>query len=83
MRIELRVNQQTVIDEDVAGPAAIERYVHLPESSQSAFLELNVNETYRPADVGLTDERQLGVLLQWHFADAKPLGPQAVSGSAP
>ena len=71
MRVEVRVNGQPLVDDEVAGPRPLTKYVRLPDSGW-VFIEARVNETFRPADVGLDDNRELGIFLQWHFLDREP-----------
>jgi hypothetical protein len=79
MHVELRVNGQPLVDDQVQGPGPLTKYVRLPGSGW-VFIEARVNETLRPADVGMADDRELGVFLQWLFLDREP---DTRTGAAP
>jgi O-antigen ligase len=70
LRIDVRVNQQALVAGDVMNPLPITQDVHLPDDARYVFLEIRTNQTFQPSTVGLGDNRQLGLLVNWTFLDS-------------
>ncbi len=63
---------QLVVATKVAGVQPITHYVQLPEGAMRLLVETRVSRSVRPADFGLRDTRELGLLVGWEFVDAPP-----------
>ena len=50
----------------------VTEYVHVPAGEQRFVLETQVNRVVRPADFGLADTRELGLMVAWDFVDSPP-----------
>jgi hypothetical protein len=70
--VRVDVDRHTAIDEEVRSAQPIVKYVRLPAGEPRAMLETYVSRTFRPADAGLADTRELGLMLQWRFLPAEP-----------
>jgi hypothetical protein len=63
---------QLVVATKVASVQPIAHYVQLPEGAMRLLVETRVSRSVRPADFGLRDTRELGLLVGWEFVDAPP-----------
>ncbi len=63
---------QLAVATKVAGVQPITHYVQLPEGAMRLLVETRVSRSVRPADFGLRDTRELGLLVGWEFVDAPP-----------
>ncbi len=52
----------------------VTRYFKVPDGHPRVMLETWVSRTLRPRSLGLADDRELGLLVDWHFLDALPAG---------
>lgn len=55
----------------------IVKYVRIPGGHQRVVLDTWVSRVVRPADFGLQDSRELGLMVGWDFVDASPLDAPA------
>jgi hypothetical protein len=74
--VRVDVDRRTAIDEEVRSPQPIVKYVKLPAGEPRVMIETHASRTFTPADAGLADTRQLGLMLQWRFLPAEP-SPEA------
>jgi hypothetical protein len=65
---------QLVVDTQIRSVKPVTRYVHVPDGATRVLLETRVSRSVRPADFGMPDGRELGLLLDWDFVEAPPLG---------
>jgi hypothetical protein len=63
---------QLVVATKVDSVQPLTHYVQLPEGAMRLLVETRVSRSVRPADFGLRDTRELGLLLGWEFVDAPP-----------
>jgi O-antigen ligase len=63
---------QLVVATKVASVQPIMHYVQLPEGAMRLLVETRVSRSVRPADFGLKDTRELGLLVGWEFVEAPP-----------
>jgi hypothetical protein len=70
--VRLDIDRRRVIDVDVRGAQPMVKYVPLPPGERRVMIEARASRTFRPADAGLADTRELGVMLQWRFLPAEP-----------
>jgi len=52
-------------------------YFHVPSSDKRVMVETSVDHVVRPRDLGLPDDRELGLAVSWDFVDA-PAASSAV-----
>jgi hypothetical protein len=52
----------------------VTRYFKVPDGDPRVVLETWVSRTLRPRSLGLADDRELGLLVDWRFLDALPAG---------
>jgi hypothetical protein len=57
-----------VIDTQVTDVRPMTRYVTLRNGNKRMMVETWVNRSVRPADYGLQDRRELGLLVEWDFS---------------
>ena len=60
-----------VVDTRVADVRPITRYVALRDGNKGMMLETRVSRSIRPADFGLQDRRERGLLVEWEFSAAQ------------
>jgi hypothetical protein len=63
---------QLVVATKVGSVQPITHYVHLPDGAMRLLVETRVGRAVRPADFGMKDTRELGLLVGWEFVDAPP-----------
>ena len=54
--------------------APVTRYYKVPDGGRRIVLETWVSRTLRPRDLGVPDDRELGLLVDCNFVDAPPSG---------
>lgn len=71
--VEARVwcNGRRVLDTRLTTVVPVVRYVRMPNRPR-VTLESSVSRVIRPADFGVPDARELGLLVQWAFVDVPP-----------
>jgi hypothetical protein len=57
-----------VVDTSVTDVRPITRYVALRDGNKGMMVETRVSRSVRPADFGLKDPRELGLLVEWEFS---------------
>jgi O-antigen ligase len=70
--VELWCAGQLVVATKVGGVQPMTHYVHLSEGAMRLMVETRVGRSVRPADFGMKDTRELGLLIGWEFVDAPP-----------
>ena len=65
-------DQQLVVEEHLTSTAPVTEYISVPDGEQRLLLETWVSRVIRPRDVGIADDRELGLLVKWDFVDARP-----------
>jgi hypothetical protein len=70
--VDIRVwrNAQEVLATTLRTHDPIIEYVPLPSGQPRVVLETWVNRVVRPADFGVGDTRELGLMVRWAFVDA-------------
>jgi O-antigen ligase len=66
------VNGQLTLDTWLKSPAPTTRYALVGDGPKRFMLETWVSRVVRPTEIGLTDPRELGLMLRWSFVDAPP-----------
>jgi hypothetical protein len=56
----------------------ITRYVRVPDGAMRVLLETRVSRSVRPADFGIRDNRELGLLIGWDFVEVPPDGSETI-----
>jgi hypothetical protein len=70
--VHVDVDRRAVIDDEVRSAQPIVKYLKLPAGEPRVMIEACASRTFRPADAGLADTRELGLMLQWRFLPAEP-----------
>lgn len=65
-------DQQLVVEEHLTNTAPVTEYIAVPDGEQRLLLETWVSRVITPRDVGIADDRELGLLVKWDFVDARP-----------
>ena len=60
-----------VIDTRLKSTEPVTRTVQLPEGVKQTLVDTWVSRTVRPSDLGIADDRELGLLVKWRF-DGQP-----------
>jgi hypothetical protein len=60
----------------------VTEYVSVPDGHPRIVLETRVSRVLRPADIGVPDPRELGLMVQWEFVDAPASGRSLMGGSS-
>jgi hypothetical protein len=63
-------DREEVLAATLHGTDPITEYIAVPKESPRVVLETWVSRVVRPADFGVPDSRELGVMVRWEFADA-------------
>jgi hypothetical protein len=66
------IDGSLVLDTPLTSNAMTTRVVPLPDGETRVLLETWVNRTLTPRDVGLDDDRELGLIVSWRFLDPLP-----------
>jgi hypothetical protein len=66
------VHNSLVVDVRLSTPAPVVRHVAIPRGAKWIAIESAANRVLKPADFGVADARELGLLLKWEFVD-RPL----------
>jgi O-antigen ligase len=67
-------DRQLVVEKHLTSTAPVTEYVSVPDGEQRLLLETWVSRVIRPRDIGIEDDRELGLLVKWDFQDALPAG---------
>jgi O-antigen ligase len=65
---------QLVVEEHLISTAPVTQYISVPDGDKRVLLETWVSRVIRPRDLGVADDRELGLLVKWEFLDALPAG---------
>jgi hypothetical protein len=73
--VDVRVwsDGRIVLSTTLRDSSPVTEYVRVPAGEDRMVLETWVSRVVRPRDVGLTDPRELGVMVRWEFVDAFPV----------
>jgi hypothetical protein len=63
---------QAVLDTELRDTRAITTYVRIPDGQTRVVLETRTSRALRPKELGLDDDRELGMLVSWRFVDRAP-----------
>jgi hypothetical protein len=75
--IRVDVDRRAVVAGDVRDARPIVKYVRLPPGERRVMIEARAGRTFRPADAGSPDDRDLGLMMRWRFLPAEPGGGAA------
>ena len=67
MKVRITTACQTLVDEFLTDSSVDGRNFELPEGQSRLVFETEVSRTWRPADAGKADRRELGVAVQADF----------------
>ena len=72
--VEVRVwrNRERIVDRRLRRGQRMVQYVEVPGENKRFVLEVKVDRTWRPADHGQADPRELGLGMQWEFVERPP-----------
>jgi hypothetical protein len=67
--VEVRVwrNGELVLQIRLTNTAPVTEYLRVPDGHKWIFIETKVDRVFRPRDLGIPDDRELGVLIKWSF----------------
>ena len=74
--VDVRVwcNDRVVLQRTLQTPDPVTEFVRMPDGEDRVVLETWVSRVMRPRDVGGSDPRDLGLMVQWEFVDAPSTG---------
>lgn len=64
--------QERIVDRHLRRDQRVVQYVQVPGGNKRFVLEVKVDRTWRPADYGQSDPRELGLGMRWEFVDQPP-----------
>jgi hypothetical protein len=70
--VRVWVDRKLVVDSRVNDNQFIDTVVTLPPGEERVMIETRVSRTFRPGELGLVDNRELGLLTRWRFLSAPP-----------
>ena len=65
-------DRQLVVEAHLTNTAPVTEYISVPDGNRRLLLETWVSRVIRPRDLGVADDRELGLLVKWDFLDALP-----------
>jgi hypothetical protein len=74
--VDVRVwtDRHSIVRAQLSSVDPVTGYFKVPTGRSRVMLETWVNRTLRPRDFGEDDDRELGLIVDWHFLDAPPPG---------
>jgi hypothetical protein len=63
---------QLVVERRLVDTSPVTEYVSIPGAAPRVMLETWVSRVLRPRELGVPDDRELGMLVSWRFVDAAP-----------
>ena len=66
------VNGHLTLDTSLTSPATTTRYALVGDGPKRMMLETWVSRVLGPKEIGLSDSRELGLMVRWTFVDAPP-----------
>jgi hypothetical protein len=77
--VDVRVwtDRHLIVRAQLSSVDPVTRYFKVPEGHSRVMLETWVSRALRPRDFGVNDNRELGLIVDWHFLDALPPGAVA------
>ena len=66
--VKVSCDNAVVVDTRVTDVRPITRYVALRDGNKGMMVETRVSRSVRPADFGLQDPRERGLLVEWEFS---------------
>jgi hypothetical protein len=72
--VEVKVwrDGQLVLDRLLSDTAPVTAYIPVTGMERWVMLETCVSRLLRPADIGIADDRELGMIVKWTFVDGPP-----------
>jgi len=68
VNVKVACDNAVIIDTQVSDVRPITRYVAMRNGNKGMMVETSVSRSVRPADFGLPDRRELGLLVEWDFS---------------
>jgi hypothetical protein len=81
--VEIWRDRETVMATTIASSKPVTHYVPVPDGRPRIVLETWVNRAVRPADFGIPDPRELGLMVQWDFVDSPVETPSPPKSAFP
>jgi O-antigen ligase len=67
-------DRQLVFEAHLTNTLPVTTYVEVPPADRWVLIETWVSRLVQPADFGISDDRELGLLVDWTFVDRPPSG---------
>jgi len=67
------------LDERLTSTEPVTKFVSVPRGHKRILIDTWVSRVIRPKDVGVADDRELGLSVKWNFLDTPPPGVQTVA----
>jgi hypothetical protein len=77
--VSVWADRHLIVRAQLSSVDPVTRYFKVPDGHRRVMLETWVSRTLRPRTFGVNDDRELGLIVDWHFLDALP--PGAVAGN--
>jgi hypothetical protein len=74
VEVKVWANRQPIVRARLSTIESITRYFKVPDGDRRVVLETWVSRTLNPRDFGVPDDRELGLIVDWKFLDARPPG---------
>jgi len=72
--VKVWANRQLLAQRQLKAIEPVTRYFKVPDGDKRVVLETWVNRSVRPRDLGVPDDRELGLLVDWKFVGSPPSG---------
>ncbi|MGE5243995.1 MAG: O-antigen ligase family protein [Betaproteobacteria bacterium] len=83
VRVRIWCDEALALETTLNSVAPITKYVQLPTGRPRVLLQTWVSRVVRPRDLGLPDNRELGLFVHWDFVDRPPSGAATITVSPP
>jgi hypothetical protein len=72
VEVEIWRDGEQIVNRSLRRDRRLIQYASVPGNGKRFVLEVKVDRTWRPADHGQADPRELGLAMQWEFVDRAP-----------
>lgn len=72
--VRVWTDRHLIVRAQLSSVDPVTRYFKVPDGHSRVMLETWVSRTLRPRAFGVDDDRELGLIVDWHFLDALPPG---------
>ena len=72
--VKVWADRHVIVRTQLSSADPVTRYFKVPDGQSRVLLETWVSHALRPRTYGVDDDRELGLIVDWHFVDTLPPG---------